>query len=249
MPQIASSSPGRADLIETGSVVILLRATPAARGAGPPRRPSIHHHRPDRLALVHEVEALVDAFEAQRVGDHRVDLDLSLHVPVDDPRHVRAPPRAAEGSAAPGPAGHQLEGPGGNLGSGGCDADDDALAPALVGALERRAHDAHVPGRVESVVRTPLREVDEMGHQIALHLGGIHEIGHAEPLRHRHLVGVEVDADDLVRTGEAQALDDVEADAAEAEDDGPGTDLDLRGVDHRADARGHAAADVADLVE
>src|SRR6056297_3411669 len=220
----------------------------SARGR-PPRRPSIHHHRPDRLALVHEVEALVDAFEAQRVGDHRVDLDLSLHVPVDDPRHVRAPPRAAEGGAAPGPAGHQLEGPGGNLGSGGCDPDDDALAPALVGAFERRAHDAHVPGRVESVVRTPLREVDEMGHQIALHLGGIHEIGHAEPLRHRHLVGVEVDADDLVGAGEPQPLDHVEADAAEAEDDRPAADLDLRGVDDGADAGRRPAADLADLVE
>ena len=46
-----------------------------------------------------------------------------------------------------------------------------------------------------------------------------------------------------------QALDDVEADAAEPEHDGGGADLDLGGVDDRADAGGHAAADVADLVE
>jgi hypothetical protein len=40
---------------------------------------------------VHQVEALVDVLERHGVGDHRVDLDLAVHVPVDDLRHVRAP--------------------------------------------------------------------------------------------------------------------------------------------------------------
>jgi hypothetical protein len=61
--------------------------------------------------------------------------------------------------------------------------------------------------------------------------------------------GIDVDAHDLVGPREPQPLDDVEADAPEAEDDRARPDLDLGGVDHRADARGHAAADVADLVE
>ena len=42
---------------------------------------------------------------------------------------------------------------------------------------------------------------------------------------------------------------DVEADAAEAEDDDVGAGPHLRGEDHRADAGGDAAADVTDLVE
>ena len=45
------------------------------------------------------------------------------------------------------------------------------------------------------------------------------------------------------------ALHDVEPDAAEPEHDDTGAGLDLGGVDHRADAGGDAAADVADLVE
>jgi hypothetical protein len=60
---------------------------------------------------------------------------------------------------------------------------------------------------------------------------------------------VEVDADDHVGAGQARALDHVEADAAEAEHHDVGAGLDLGGVDHRADAGGDAAADVADLVE
>ena len=88
-----------------------------------------------------------------------------------------------------------------------------------------------------------------MRDEIALDLLGVHEVGHAEARRHLLLVGIEIDADDLVRAGEPQPLDHVEPDAAETEDDRPAADLGPGGVDHRADAGGHAAADVADLVE
>jgi hypothetical protein len=73
-------------------------------------------------------------------------------------------------------------------------------------------------------------------------------VSHAEALAPRLLVVVDVDADDHVGAGELQALDDVEADAAEAEHDALGAGLDLGGVEDRADAGRHAAADVADLV-
>ena len=55
--------------------------------------------------------ALVDVGERHGVGDHRVDLDLAVHVPVDDLRHVGAAARAAEGGALPDPAGDELERP------------------------------------------------------------------------------------------------------------------------------------------
>ncbi len=63
------------------------------------------------------------------------------------------------------------------------------------------------------------------------------------------LVIVEVDADDHVGTGKLQALDDVEADAAETEDDRGRPHLHLGGVDDGTDAGRYTAADVADLVE
>src|SRR5262249_23708419 len=56
------------------------------------------HHTADRLALVHQVEGLVDVLQRHLMGDHRVDLDLPIHVPVDDLRDVGTPARAAEGS-------------------------------------------------------------------------------------------------------------------------------------------------------
>ena len=52
------------------------------------------------------------------MGDHRVDLDLALHVPVDDLRHVSAAARVAERGALPHPPRDELERPRGNLGAG-----------------------------------------------------------------------------------------------------------------------------------
>src|SRR3546814_4475779 len=73
---------------------------------------------------------------------------------------------------------------------------------------------------------------------------GIDEVGHAELLAQRLSGRVEVDADDLVGTHHAGALDHVEADAAEPEHHHVGPRLHLGGVHHRADPRGHPAADV-----
>src|ERR1700761_489970 len=105
---------------------------------------SVDDDAADALALVHEVEALVDLLQRQHVGDHRVDLDLAVHVPVDDLGHVGPATGAAEGRALPDPPGDQLERTGGDLLARLGHADDDALAPAAVAGLERLAHDAGV---------------------------------------------------------------------------------------------------------
>ena len=61
--------------------------------------------------------------------------------------------------------------------------------------------------------------------------------------------GIDVHAHDHVGARHARALNDVQSDAAQPEHHHIGARLDLGGVDHRADAGGDAAADVADLVE
>ncbi len=55
----------------------------------------------DTLAGMHQVEALVDLLELELVGDHRVDFNLALHIPVDDLGHIGAPARTAKGRTAP----------------------------------------------------------------------------------------------------------------------------------------------------
>src|SRR5689334_21300429 len=101
------------------------------------------------------------------MGDHRIDLDLSVHVPVDDLRHVSAPARAAERGAFPDAAGHQLERPGGDLPAGLGDADDDGGAPATVAAFQRLAHHRDVAGAVEGKVGTAVGEPNQVLDDIA----------------------------------------------------------------------------------
>src|SRR5262245_60201990 len=183
------------------------------------------------------------------MGDHRIDLNLSVHVPVDDLRYIGAAARAAECGALPDPAGHQLEGTGGDFPAGLRDADDDGNSPAAVAAFQRLAHDRDVAGAVEGVVGPAVSQGDEMRDDVAGNLLRIDEMGHAELAAPFFLGIVDVDTDDLVGADHLGALDDVEADAAEAEHHDVGPRRDLGGVDDGADASRDAAADVAALVE
>src|SRR5213078_3883806 len=169
------------------------------------------------------------------VGDQLVDLDLLVHVPVDELGHVGAAARPAERGALPDPAGDELERPRRDLLARARDADDHADAPAAVAALERLAHQGDVADALEAVIGAAAGELDE--------------VGHPEAAADRLARGVDVDADDLVGADQARALDHVEPDAAEAEHDDVRAGLDLGGPQHRADAGGHAAAEVADRRE
>src|ERR1700761_5014348 len=210
---------------------------------------SEHDDGTDRLAFVHQVETLVDVLELEHMRDHRVDLDLAVHVPVDDLRHVGAAARAAEGRALPDPAGDQLEWPRRDFLAGFGDADHHGNAPAAMTGFQRLPHDRGVAGAVEGVVGAAIGQADQMLDDVATYFLRIDEMGHAEAAAPLFLGVVDIDADDLVGADHPRALDHVEADAAKAEHDEIGARRHLRGVDHRADAGRDAAADVATLVE
>ena len=107
-----------------------------------------------------------------------------------------------------------------------------------------------LPMHSKRVVGAALGQVDQMRHQVALDLLRIDEMGHAELLAPSPR-GAGLRSTPTIMSAPAmpRALDHVQADAAQAEHDDIGAGLDLGGVDHRADAGGDAAADVADLVE
>ena len=86
----------------------------------------------------------------------------------------------AEGRALPDPARHQLEGPGFDLLTRAGDADDDAFAPAAMAAFQRLAHQIHIADALETVIGAAFGQFDQIGHQIAFHLFGIDEMGHAK---------------------------------------------------------------------
>src|SRR5580704_18460049 len=95
------------------------------------------------------------------------------------------------------------------------------------------------------LIGTALGHIDQVRNEIAFDLFRIDEVGHAEAFAPGFLLRIEIDADDHVGAGEPQALDDIEPDAAETEHDAFRAWFDLGRIDHRADAGGDAAADIA----
>ncbi len=94
-----------------------------------------------------------------------------------------------------------------------------------------------------------IRQGHEILDQVAVHLAGIDEVGHAEPAPPGLPGGIDVDPDDPAGADQSRALDDIQADPAKAEDDDVGARLDPCRIHHGADPRGHAATNVAGLVE
>src|SRR5580692_97144 len=211
--------------------------------------PSVNDDRSDRFAFVHQVEPFVDLLELEGVRDHRIDLNFSVHVPVDDFWYVGAAAGAAECRTFPDTAGNKLERPGGDFLAGFGHADHHRYAPATVTGFERLPHHGGIAGAVEGEIGAAVRERHQMLHDIATDLFRIDEVRHAEPAAPVFLGIVDVDADDLVGAHHLGALDNIEPNAAQTEYDNIGAWRDLGGVDHGADAGRDATADVATLVE
>src|SRR5690606_38111297 len=133
-----------------------------------------------------------------------------------------------------------------DLGPGLGHADDHGLAPALVAALQRLAHDLRIADALEGIVGAAVRQLDDVVDHV-LDFLRVDEVRHAELAGHGFALGVQVHADDLVGAHHLGALDHVQADAAQAEHHHIDAGLDLGGEHHRAHAGGDAAADVADL--
>src|SRR5437879_8417761 len=156
---------------------------------------SEHDNRADRLALMHEIESVVDLLQLEDVCDHRIDFDLAVHVPVDDFRHIRSAAGAAKGRALPDAAGHQLERPGGDCLAGLRYSDNDRDAPAAMARFERLPHHGSVSGAVEGVVGAAVGKSDQMLDDIA-DLGRVNEMRHAKTAAPILLGIVDVNADD-----------------------------------------------------
>src|SRR5579864_7329164 len=210
---------------------------------------SIHDDTSDTLAFFHQVKCLVDPFQRQDMSDHRIDLNESIHVPIDDARRIGATARPAKCRAPPYAPRHKLERSRSNLGSRRRDADDHALSPTAMAGFQSLAHDHHVSRAVEGVVRTAAGQLDEVRHDIGGDFIRIDEMRHAEAAAPPFLLIVDVDADDHLRPDELQALDDVETDAAETEYRRVRAGLNLGSVDHRSHACRHAATAITRLVK
>ena len=88
-----------------------------------------------------------------------------------------------------------------------------------------------------------------MTNHIAGHILWINKIGHAKPCRHWNAVIIQVNPDNLIRPRHAQTLHNIQANSAQPEHNRGAADFNFGRVDHRANAGGYAATDVANFIE
>ena len=110
--------------------------SPKSAGPGAPRALALKfNHCADGFARMHQIKPLIDLIECQFMGDHRINFDLTIHIPIDKFWHIAAPFRAAKGRAFPDAPCHKLKGSRADLGPCGGNTDDDGNTPPAVAAF------------------------------------------------------------------------------------------------------------------
>ena len=156
--------------------------------------------RADRLAGLQKVEGGVDLVMGHVVRDVGVHAEIAAQPLVDHAGQLAPAEDAAEGRAAPHPAGDELEGTGGDLLPGTGHADHGALAPALVAGLQGRAHQVDIAHGLEGVIQPAPGHLDQNVLDRLRHesFGLMHSVA-PSALASGNLAVVDVDADDLAR--------------------------------------------------
>ena len=194
---------------------------------------------------MHQVKTLVDVFQRHCVGNHWIDFDFAIHVPVHNFWHISTTLRTTEGSPAPIAAGDELEWASGNFLTSTSNADDDGCTPTLVTAFKRIAHDVYIADTFERIIRATFGKVNDVWNEIAFNFVRVDEMRHAKFFAPGFSVVVYVNADNHVGTCKACTLNDVEANTAETEDYHIVTGLNLGSIDYRANPCGYATSNIA----
>ena len=181
--------------------------------------------------------------------DQAIDIDPPFHIHIDDSRHIGAPARAAKGRSAPHPPCHKLKRTRLNLGTGRGNANDDALAPSLVTTLKRSAHNIDIANTFKRIISSAPCQLDQMTDQIVRELSRIDKIGHPELARHTLFRAVCINADNLPRTGQFQALNNIEANPAKTKHHSPAIGFHLGCVDNRTNPCRDPATNITNLVK
>src|SRR5437764_9436202 len=110
-------------------------------------------HAADAVLCLHQLEATVDVVELEPVREERLDVDLACKPAFDELGHLRPPLDTTERAAGDTPAGDEETWYHLQQFSLAGDAAHSRQAPRLACRLDRLAHDSHVAGRFEGVVR------------------------------------------------------------------------------------------------
>src|SRR5437588_10035166 len=110
-------------------------------------------HAADAVLCLHQLEAMVDVVEREPVREERLDVHVACKPAFDELRDLGPPLDTTERAAGDAPAGDEEARYHLQYVSLAGDAAHGRQSPRLACRLDRLAHDGHVAGRLEGVVR------------------------------------------------------------------------------------------------
>ena len=93
---------------------------------------------------MHQIKSLIDFIKRQRVGDHRVDIDLAIHIPIDNLWHISSATRPSKGGATPASSSYQLERTGADFLTRTGNANNDRFTPSFMRTFKRLTHNLDI---------------------------------------------------------------------------------------------------------
>ena len=93
---------------------------------------------------MHQVKSRIDLIKRKRVGNHWVDIDFAIHIPIDNFWHICSATRTAKGRATPASSGHQLKRAGADFLTSASNANDDRFTPSFMRTFKRLTHNLDI---------------------------------------------------------------------------------------------------------
>ncbi len=113
------------------------------------------------------------------MSDQVIDINLLVHIPIDDPRHIGTSSCTAKRRTSPRSTCDQLKRSGRNFLTGAGYSNDTTLAPALVGTFQCLTHGMDIADTLKTVVHSAAGHFDQGGRDILVLLR-INEVSHAK---------------------------------------------------------------------
>src|SRR5690625_1724265 len=198
---------------------------------------------------VHQIKGLVDVLEAHGVSDEIIEFEFARQITLDVLRQFGASLNAAKCGATPDTTCHELKRPGTDFLARTGNTDNDGLAPALVAALERRAHDIHIANTLERIIHAAIGELNDDLLNGLIVIVRVNAVGSTELARQFKFLLVNVHRNNPARLRLRGTNDGRQANAANAKNGYGSAFLNFGGVRYSAHASGHAAAEQADLFQ
>ena len=170
---------------------------------------SVNYNASDTLSTTHEIKALVDPVKRQDMRNEIINIDLSIHVPVDDFWNVGATAGAAECSASPVAPCHELEWTGRDFLARTSYTDNYGSAPAAMTALQSFSHDIDIADTLKGIISSTIGEINQIRNKVFANFLRVDKVRRTELFRYFLSAVITVNTNDHICARHPCSLDNI----------------------------------------